>query len=149
MQDNLKVDSILSFWEDSPEAMDMILTNGIWKKKSWACMGVGLNGHYASVWFGQRPDRAGKPKICRSVTRSKEKSSTEHAFYLIYGSYPATSSATKVLGHLKTKGFKSAGILRTHKHVRVYLSHSSDFQQIKRERQKWMKKYPKIWILEQ
>lgn len=147
-QDNLNVDSILSLWKDSPEAMAMILTNGVWKEKSWASMGVGLNRHYASVWFGQRPDRAGKPKMCHSVRKNKKKSSTSHAFYLIYGSYPGMSSATKVVNRLKAKGFKSAGVLRNHKHNRVYIYRSTDFQQIKKERQKWKKKYPKMWILQ-
>jgi len=148
-QDNLNVDSILSMWKDSPEAMAMILTNGVWNKKSWACMGIGINGHYASVWFGQRPDRAGKPKECRSVKKNNKKPTTRHAFYLVYGSYPGMSSATKVMHRLKAKGFKSAGILRSHKHNRVYLYRSTDFQQVKKERQRWLKKYPKMWILQQ
>ncbi len=148
-QDSLVVDSVLSLWEDSPEAMAMVLTNGVWGKKSWAIMGVGLNGHYASVWFGQRPDKAGKPGICQSVKKNKKKSSTGHAFYLIYGSYPGISSATKVMNRLKAKGFKSAGILRSHKHNRVYLYRSTDFQQVKKERQRLLKKYPKMWILQQ
>ena len=147
-QDKLNIDSVLSLWEDSPEAMDMLLTNGLWEKKSWECMGVGVNDHYVSVWFGQRPDRAGKPKICRSGTKSKEKSSAKHAFYLIYGSYPGMSSATRALNQIKAKGFKNAGILRNHTHIRVYLYRTTDFEKIKNERQKWKKKYPKLWILQ-
>ncbi len=148
-QDSLVVDSVLSLWKDSPEAMAMMLTNGVWKKKSWATMGVGLNGHYASVWFGQRPDRAGKPAMCRSTKKDKKKQYAGHDYYLVYGSYPGISSATKVMNRLRAKGFKSAGILSTHKHNRVYLYRSSDFQQVKKERQKWLKKYPKMWILQQ
>lgn len=148
-QDNIIIDSVLSLWKDSPEAMNMMLTNGIWEKKSWACLGVGLNGHYASLWFGQRPDRAGKPKNCRSAAKSKIKPLTSHVFYLIYGSYPSMSSATKVSHHLKTKGYKKAGILRSHRHIRVYLFRSTDFQQVKKEKQRWLKKYPKMWILQQ
>ena len=147
-QDNLNVDSILALWKDSPEAMAMILTNGTWEKKSWACLGVGLNKHYASVWFGQRPDRAGKPKMCHSATKSKAKTSTGNTFYLIYGSYPSMNSATKILNHLRPKGFKSASILKSQKYIRVYLYRSSDFQQVKKERQRWKKKYPQLWILQ-
>lgn len=148
-QDNLNVDSILSLWKDSPEAMAMILTNGVWGKKSWACMGIGINGHYASVWFGQRPDRAGKPKVCSSSVKSKKKRASVHAFYLVSGSYPGIGSATKARNHLIKKGFKSAGILRNHKHFRVYLYRSADFQQTKKEKQKLSKKYPRLWILQE
>ncbi len=148
-QDRLVVDSVLSLWEDSPEAMAMILTTGVWEKKSWESMGVGLNGHYASVWFGQRLDKAGRPKICQPVKKNKKKASTGYAFYLIYGSYPGMSSATKVMNRLIANGFKGAGVLRNHKHNRVYLYRSTDFQQVKKERQKWLKKYPKMWILQQ
>lgn len=148
-QDNLNVDSILSLWKDSPEAMAMILTNGIWKEKSWASMGVGLNSHYASVWFGQRPDRAGKPRICRSVGKSKKRSASGHAFYLISGSYPGIGSATKARNHLEARGFKNAGILRNHKRFRVYLYRSANFQRIKKEKQRLSKKYPRLWILQE
>jgi len=148
-QDRLVVDSVLSLWEDSPEAMAMILTNGVWEKKSWESMGVGLNGHYASVWFGQRPDKAGRPKICQPVKKNKKKASTGYTFYLIYGSYPGISSATKAMNRLIAKGFKGVGVLRNHKHNRVYLYRSTDFRQVKKERQKWLKKYPKMWILQQ
>ena len=147
-QDTLCVDSVLSLWEASPEAMNMILTNGLWQKKSWACIGVGINMHYASVWFGQRPDRAGKPKICYSGTKNKEKISSGHAFYLIYGGYPDVGAATRIMNHIKAKGFKKAGVLKSKKHIRVYLYRSSDFQQAKKERQKWIKKYPQLWILQ-
>ncbi len=147
-QDTLCVDSVLSLWEASPEAMNMILTNGLWQKKSWACIGVGINMHYASVWFGQRPDRAGKPKICYSGTKNKEKISSGHAFYLIYGGYPDVGAATRIMNHIKAKGFKKAGVLKSKKHIRVYLYRSSDFQQTKKERQKWITKYPQLWILQ-
>jgi hypothetical protein len=147
-QDNLVVDSVLSLWKDSPEAMAMILTNGVWQKKSWACMGVGLNKHYASVWFGQRPDKAGKPKMCRSASKSTEKVPAGNTFYLIYGSYPTASSATRAMNHVKARGFRNPGILRNNKHIRVYLYHTTNFQKIKNVRQKLKKKYPQLWILQ-
>ena len=148
MQDSMRVDTILGLWEDSPEAMAMILTTGRWEKKSWAAMGVALNGHYASVWFGQRPDKAGEPKLCREKQKHTTKKAKVHSYYLIYGSYPGISSAKKVLSRLKLKGYKKTGILRNHKHIRVYLYESSNFQQVKKERQKLSKKYPKLWILQ-
>lgn len=151
-QDSLRIDSILVMWKVSPEALAMILTRGVWEKKSWACMGVGVNAHYVSVWFGQRPDRAGKPMVCRSMlqhaNRKKEKQTFHHGFYLVYGSYPGMNPATKALKSVK-KAFPRAGILRSGRHYRVYLLQSSDFQQIKKERQKWVHKYPKLWILQE
>ncbi len=148
-QDKLSIDSILQMWEVSPEALAMILTHGVWGKKSWACMGVGVNSHYVSVWFGQRPDRAGKPLICKAAEHHKEKQvSSRHQFYLIYGSYPGMSSATKALKSAK-KTFPQAGIIRGGRYYRIYLLHSSDFQKIKKERQKWAHKYPKLWILQE
>ncbi len=151
-QDNLVVDSVLSLWEDSPEAMAMILARGVWKKKSWACMGVGINKHYASVWYGQRPDRAGRPKMCRSAAKATKKGikkqPTENIFYLIYGSYPSLNSANKALGQVRARGFRHTGIIHGHGHIRVYLYHSTDFQKIKNERQRWKKKFPQLWILQ-
>jgi len=148
-QDALNVDSVVSLWEDSPEAMAMMLTNGVWEKKSWASMGVGLNKHYASVWFGQRPDRAGKPRICHPVSKVSKKSSGKIIFYLISGSYPGIRSATRAMNQLKVKGFKNAGIMRNHKHFRVFLYRTNDFQQAKKEKRKLSKKYPRLWILQE
>ena len=111
-------------------------------------MGVGLNKHYASVWFGQRPDRAGKPKMCRSAVKNKEKAPAGNTFYLIYGSYPSQAAATKALHHVKARGFRDVGMLRNHTRIRVYLYRSTDFQKIKNVRQKLKKKYPQLWILQ-
>ena len=151
-QDKLSIDSILQMWEVSPEAMSMILTTGIWQKKSWACMGVGVNDHYVSVWFGQRPDREGKPMVCRSWSQhaghKKEKQTFHHGYYLIYGSFPGTGPASKALKQLKTKGFKQAGILKGRRHIRVYIFRSPDFDQTKKMRQQLLKKYPELWILQ-
>jgi hypothetical protein len=148
-QDRLNIDSILSMWEVSPEALDMILTRGIWEKKTWACFGVAVNEHYVSVWFGQRPDRAGKPKMCRRAGSSEAKAkATSHGYYLVYGSYPDVTSASRALKQLKSKGFRQAGILKSHRYVRVYLFHATDFQQMKKKRQQWLKKYPGLWILQ-
>ena len=149
-QDSLRIDSILTMWKVSPEAMDMMLTDGIWEKKSWACMGVGVNAHYVSVWFGQRPDKAGKPKMCRkAASQNKEKKAAFHGFYLIYGSYPGMKPAAHALNQVKLKGFTHDGILKSHKYIRVYLLRTEDFQRIKKERQKWVHKYPKLWILQE
>ncbi len=147
-QDELHIDSILNMWEVSPEAMAMILTTGVWQKKSWACMGVAVNSHYVSVWYGQRPDKAGKPRMCRSASQHSKKEATKHGYYLIYGSYPGISSATRALKQIKAKGFKQAGILKSHRYIRVYIYRSADFDQIKKKRQQWSKKYPKLWILQ-
>jgi len=156
-QNKMLVDSAMAMWKVSPEAMNMILTEGPWKTKSWACMGVGVNEHYVSVWFGQRPDRAGKPRVCRGgghkgVVSGKiitKKKKVMPVFFLIYGSYPGMNSAKKVLDRLKSIGFRKAGILKSHKHVRVYLHRTINFQQIKKERQRLKKKYPKLWILQE
>jgi hypothetical protein len=151
MQDSMNIDTVLRYWKESPEAMNMILTNGLWKKKSWACMGVGINRHYLSVWFGQRADNQGRPKICHTGGKNQkpEKQTTDrHGYYLIYGSFPQMSYASRALRQIKAKGFKNAGILRSHRYIRVYLYHSSDFEKVKNARRKWEKKYPKIWILQ-
>ncbi len=147
-QDKLNIDSILAMWKVSPEAMDMILTRGVWEKKSWACMGVAVNSHYVSVWYGQRPDRAGKPKICRSANSIAQKHASLHGYFLIYGSFPGMRSAGRALNQLKAKGFRYAGILKSHKYIRVYIMRSADFDQVKKERQKLKKKYPDLWILQ-
>ncbi len=147
-QDLLRIDSILAMWKVSPEAMDMILTRGVWKKKSWACMGVAVNSHYVSVWYGQRPDRAGKPKICRHGNTGAKKQAVLHGYFLVFGSYPGLSAANRALNNLKTKGFRRAGILKSRKYIRVYIMYSADFDQVKKERQKLKKKYPDLWILQ-
>jgi hypothetical protein len=148
-QDNMNIDSIIAMWEVSPEALDMILTKGIWEKKSWACMGIGVNRHYISVWFGQRADRAGKPKMCHKTSKNKISKTISHGYYLIYGSFPDYSTAIRAQKRVKAKGFTKAGILKSGKYIRVYLYRSSDFQYIKKERQKWKKKYPGLWILQE
>ncbi len=42
----------------SEEIADMMLTTGDWNRYDWRALGAGLNGKYASVWFGEERDPA-------------------------------------------------------------------------------------------
>lgn len=42
----------LEMWKKSFAHNEVILQKGIWKKKNFKAMGIGINGNYACVWFG-------------------------------------------------------------------------------------------------
>ncbi len=152
MQEGLRVDSLIDFWKSSPEAMDMILTNGLWKKKSWACFGVGIRGNYVTVWFGQRPDRAGKPKICNKKHQKKKSpartKNTSHAYYyIIAGSFPNLTDAREALKRLKNNGYKHAGIMANKNRYRIYLNRYKVQSTALKVQKKLPKSFSKTWIL--
>jgi uncharacterized protein YkwD len=49
----------LEIWRESPAHHAMILNSGRWADNRWHAMGAAVSLHYAVVWFGEAPDRAG------------------------------------------------------------------------------------------
>jgi hypothetical protein len=46
----------LAGWKVSPGHNPVIVNDGIWKKVKWNAIGIGLNGEYGVVWFGELAD---------------------------------------------------------------------------------------------
>lgn len=155
MQDGIILDSLSELWDTLAESLDMITTEGVWAKKHWEAMGVGISGNYASVWFGQREDRKGAPHVCSK----KREAAKEHVlakeepkkqlYYLIAGSFPDLKDAKEAVRRLKKNGFKWAGILVSEKRVRVYLAHYENFNVAEKARKKLPYIYRKVWILKE
>ncbi|MBN2638594.1 MAG: SPOR domain-containing protein [Bacteroidales bacterium] len=149
-QDGMNVDSLVKFLQDADDALDMILTQNDWEKKSWICLGVGLSDNYASIWFGQRPDAEGKPKICKN-NRHKETVKTEihqKVYYLIAGSFPNMSDAKEALRRTKKNGFDQAGILEAKGRIRLYLDKYKSLKEATKARKKLPYEHRKAWILQ-
>lgn len=156
MQNGIIVDSLAELWDTLWQSMDMILTEGRWSKKSWMAMGVGIDGNYASVWFGQREDREGTPRLChenhheaRKKEEAKKKVQQKEFYYLIMGSFPDLRDAREVVRRLKKNGFKNAGIMVKPQKYRVYLDRFDDFKTAQQVRKKLPYSYRKAWILKE
>jgi hypothetical protein len=149
-QDGMNVDSLMRFLQNSDDTMDMILTDNFWEKKSWACVGVGLSDNYASIWFGQRPDREGKPKVCKGNESKRHKSVAiqKKVYYLIVGSFPNVSDAREALRRMKRNGYKDAGILRNKGRSRVFIHRYDSFKEANQAKKKLPYIYRKAWVLE-
>lgn len=48
-------ENALESWKESKYHIAVILNKGTWKKK-WNAIGIGINGSYAVVWFGNEID---------------------------------------------------------------------------------------------
>lgn len=55
----------LEGWKNSPGHNRIIINKYAWKRMNWKAMGVGIYKHYVVVWFGEKTDKAGRPKECR------------------------------------------------------------------------------------
>lgn len=49
-------ENALESWKSSKDHNAVMLNRGIWKKK-WNAIGIGINGSYAVIWFGNEPDK--------------------------------------------------------------------------------------------
>jgi hypothetical protein len=155
MEGGIVVDSLAKLWDTLAESLDMITTEGIWSKKSWEAMGVGISGNYASLWFGQREDREGAPSLCSSKKEAakekvleKERHQKEY-YYVISGSFPNMGDAGEAVRRLKKNGFKHAGILASPKRIRVYLFRFESFNEAQTEKKKLPYSYRNAWILKE
>ena len=48
----------LQTWRDSPVHNAVILNLGGWREQQWRAVGVGIDGEYATVWWGEETDPA-------------------------------------------------------------------------------------------
>lgn len=151
-EDDFNLDSVLLLWSDTKQVLDMILTEGNFKKKKWICMGIGLNEKYVSVWFGQRADKQGKTDICNDDTSADRlviDSDTEAKYYIIFGSYSTTKDAKEALKQFAKNDFENAGILKSNNAIRVYLDSFSNIKEAMFYKQNLPYTYREAWIFKE
>lgn len=148
-------------WRNTPEVVDMLLTRGDFSDKKWLAMGVGLSDNYASLWFGQRADNKGVPKVCSTENLvftppflSELKAGTVEAkpvktsrFFLIYGSFVVMSDAEEALRRYKNAGFKNAQIVKRDNRIRVALDVFPTLREAMLAKEKLSASYADAWIL--
>ncbi len=148
-EDDFTIDSVMKLWSTSKEVLDMILTEGNFKKKKWICMGVGINSNYVSVWFGQRSDKVKPPDICSDSSNfqtTEIPSNNELKFYVVFGSYSNTKDAKEALKKLVKDGFSDANILKGNDTNRLYLDSFSTIKEAMFFKQNLAYTYREAWI---
>jgi len=146
-EDDFDADSVMQLIQSSKEARDMILTNGNYKQKKWVCGGFGINEHYVSIWFAQRPDKEGSPEICKG--EKSQVDSTEFkqvSFYLIVASFQSVKDAREALKRLKQNGYKESGILRSDNNIRLYINKFEGLKEAMYFKQNLPYTYNDSWI---
>jgi uncharacterized protein YkwD len=53
----------LAGWKKSSGHNPLLINTGIWKEVTWNAIGIGVDGQYATVWFGQLND-PNAPDFC-------------------------------------------------------------------------------------
>ncbi len=133
-EDEFNSDSVINLWGNSKQVLDMLLTNGNFEKKKWVCMGVALNEHYVSVWFGQRADPAKKAILCdtssyQEVIAVANKPVEPVTYYLVVGSFLEAKDAKEFLRRLKKNGYENAGIYLDSQNHRIYSDKFTDLKE--------------------
>lgn len=146
-------DSVITLWSESKQVLDMILTQGNFKKKKWVCMGLAMNEEYVSVWFGQRADHLGEPDLCSSgkiiaATDSSEIVNHEEnvVYYVVYGSFSNPKDAKEAVKRFKKNGFEYAGILKNGELTRVFLDKFETLKEAMFAKQQLSYTYREAWI---
>ena len=129
----------------------MILAEGNYSSKNWACMGTGIFKNYVSLWFGQRNDPAGEPHACDTLIARLEntdvtKNDTD-SFYLVFGSFEDKDDAKEALRRLNKEEFPGADILSTGGLNRVYLGKYGNLKAAMHAKQNLPYSYREAWIL--
>ena len=63
---SIKPEAALNSWKKSSGHNDVILNKSIWKDLKWQSIGIGIEGDYACVWFGEETDKFGGPAECNA-----------------------------------------------------------------------------------
>lgn len=152
-EDRLNVDSVIQLWSGTKKVLDMILTRESYKQKKWICMGVGLNEHYVSVWFGQRADRTALPQLCDTTVimpvadTMASDTIKKGDFYLIFGSFDQLQDAKEALKRIDKEKFPDAGILTKDQRYRIFLGKFDNIKAATFAKQNLPYGYKEAWIL--
>jgi len=150
-EEEFNSDTVMQLLLSSNAVIDMLLTKGDYSKKKWVCLGLANNKEYASIWFAQRADNAGKPEICKNTTASTNEIITENKtkYYIIASSFSKMKDAKEALKRLKQNGFDNAGILKTGENIRVYLNELESLKEAMYFKQNLPYTYNDAWIFKE
>jgi hypothetical protein len=157
-QDSISPDTLLARWLEIPEARNMLLNKGNYKKKKWLAIGSGIQNGYAVVWFGQVKDKLKPPSICGKdkpkVTISKKTkkrtlivNKKTGRYYIIFGSFKTQKEAAIKLKKYINKGFMDAKIVINRNKIRISLSDHENLDKAKKAKSTLDKKYSDAWII--
>ncbi len=116
-------------------------------------MGVGLNEHYVSVWFGQRADRTALPQLCDTTVimpvadTMASDTIKKGDFYLIFGSFDQLQDAKEALKRIDKEKFPDAGILTKDQRYRIFLGKFDNIKAATFAKQNLPYGYKEAWIL--
>lgn len=71
------IDSIMMMWKSIDYFNNFLMNSGKWSGKKWNAIGIGIYDGYASAWFGEMPDAAGRPSVCGISEPEKIETSSE------------------------------------------------------------------------
>ncbi len=149
-EDEFNVDSVIRLWSNSKQVLDMLLTNGNFEKKKWVCMGVGMNEHYVSLWFGQRPDKEKKVTLCDTayieIAPAANTLNEPVSYFLIVGSFQEQKDAKEFLRRLKKDGYENAGIYNDNQNHRIYTDKFSDLKEAMYAKKQLPYTYRDAWV---
>ncbi len=150
-EEDFTSDTVMQLLLSSNAVIDMLLTKGDYSKKKWVCMGLAINKEYASIWFAQRADNAGKPDICENTTASTNEIITESKtkYYIIASSFGKMKDAKEALKRLKQNGFDNAGVLKSGENIRVYLNELESLKEAMYFKQNLPYTYNDAWIFKE
>ena len=149
-QDGYNIDSLVNWWSDTKEVLDMILTRGVWENKKWVVGGVGIDSNYVSIWFGQKPDKVKAPHLCKGKKAGKKHiavSTDKSWFYLIIASFNNEADAKEALRRTRKSGFKEVGLLKGKKNIRVYIGKYESLKEASHVKSSLSPTYRDAWIL--
>jgi len=147
LEEGASPDTVMQILMSSNKAIDMLLAKGAYSKKKWISIGISLQENYASIWFAQRDDNTGAPKICHEMTDLKEISKPiVSVYYVIAGSFEDKADAKEMLKRLKQNGFKKAGLQKSGTNTRVYLQEFTNLKEAMHFKQNLPYTYGDAWI---
>lgn len=156
-EDEYTIDSVINLWSESKQVLDMLLTRGNFKEKKWVCMGVGMNEHYVSIWFGQRADKLKAPDVCiedleanlagvSTAAVAGKAGSGVVTYYLIFGSFSELKDAREAVKRYKKSGFENSGTLKSGEVFRVYLNKFTSLKEAMYAKQQLAYTYREAWV---
>lgn len=151
-EESFTADSVLKLWTKEKEVVTVLIAEGEHSTKDWVCAGVGMNGNYVSVWFGQKADGAGAPQICAGkpelalIPEKNGDTLQREVYYLIIASFNNVNEAREAVKKYRKEGYENAGTLKSGEMTRVFLARFDDMKEAMQVKSKLPYAYREAWI---
>jgi hypothetical protein len=145
-------------WKETLAARSVLTNFKEWENYNWGALGVGIEGGFAIIWFGEETDPEKETTVCGGESIVNQPiavqdigpqivSESTGRFYLIIGNYSTMNGAKAVASKYVKEGFTKTKIISKDDKFRISLNDYASKELAVKAKKELPTKYKDAWIM--